>query len=369
MHESGITQRLYIREAPCKATVTPEKAALNARKEAPNRRKHGPMNDAIASLALLFAPGSGNAAVLRAQRAARAAGMPLSALMAMRIESAAACLPPGSGDTLAHLNACSRIMRKHAERLGAQVNRAGGILLIPGDAAYPGALTDALSFAAPAVLCVSGSPDLLGAASAAIVGARAVSAAGESLARTCACIFAEAAIGVVSGGAEGVDTAAHQAALAHGGSTIVVLPQGLLTYPVPKWLRAALAQGGAVIVSQFAPDARWQTHAAVTRNATISALARMVCVIEPKKIGGSIRTARAAVAQGKRVLFYCPEAGSQSPALLLRQAGALDLVPHGHPFRPETLLAQWAAAPAPARQIDLFEEGTRECAAVYSQGP
>jgi predicted Rossmann fold nucleotide-binding protein DprA/Smf involved in DNA uptake len=129
-----------------------------------------------------------------------------------------------------------------------------------------------------------------------------------------------------------------------------------------------LAQGRAVIVSQFAPDARWQTHAAVTRNATISALARMVCVIEPKKIGGSIRTARAAVAQGKRVLFYCPEAGPHSPARLLRQAGALDLVPPDHSFCPESLLNQWTSAPAPARQTDLFDGGIREPAAVYGQG-
>lgn len=195
---------------------------------------------------------------------------------------------------------------------------------------------------------------LLARPSAAVVGARDPSERGLSLARACAAFFARERIPVVSGGARGIDAAAHDAALACGGATAVVLPQGLLTYRVPRPLFEAIEEGRAAIVSEFVPDTDWETRAAVTRNATISALSRLVCVIEPKKTGGSIRTARCALAQRKRVLVYCAP-DQRSTGRMLKQAGAQDLVDHTGNPDPEYLQTIWRMAPQPvAQQTELF---------------
>ena len=107
---------------------------------------------------------------------------------------------------------------------------------------------------------------------------------------------------VVSGGAAGVDWAAHDAALQSGGSTVIFLPQGILVYEMSSAWREAMDEGRLLLASEYLPDAPWRTYAAVSRNALIAAQARLVCVIEPRKQGGSLLTARHAVDQGKQVL-------------------------------------------------------------------
>ena len=107
-------------------------------------------------------------------------------------------------------------------------------------------------------------------------------------------------------------------------------------------------------LSEFPPDMGWETHAAVTRNATISAMSRLLCVIEPKKTGGSIRTARCALAQGKLVLVY-PAQGFAAVAQTLARAGALELVGGASPVRLEALPDLWRNATVHLRgQTTLF---------------
>ncbi|HIJ66427.1 MAG TPA: hypothetical protein HPP77_10805, partial [Candidatus Hydrogenedentes bacterium] len=127
------------------------------------------------------------------------------------------------------------------------------------------------------------------------------------------------------------------------------------TYRPSRSVAKAVGQGAAVLVSEFPPDAPWETHAAVTRNAVISALARLVCVIEPRKTGGSIRTARIALNQGKSVLVHV---GWAAAARLdgLFAAGAMPLVPKGATFNAQRLLTVWRdAAALTNHRVDLFE--------------
>lgn len=304
-----------------------------------------------ATLALLLIPGLGNRAARECQRAALRHGLPLGELIERPFQTLAALLPAGE---LAALVAKEVPARKdRALRFAAKLGALGARMLVPDDEAYPECVHAALQGDGLPFLSVIGPLELLGGAAAAVVGAREASRRGKALAADCARAFAAAEIPVVSGGARGVDTAAHEAALEAGGATVVVLPQGLLTYVPPAPIARALAKGRAAIVSQFLPDMGWETHAAVTRNATISALARLVCVVEPKRIGGSIRTARHALAQGKHVLFFAP--GRNGLARMLEQAGAVRLLGESARLDPDRLLAAWATPPRTVpRQADLL---------------
>ena len=309
-------------------------------------------------MALLLCPGLGNRAALEFQTAAWRLGLPLGDLLEHSTAELVQMLPVGSravAEALAKWDGSRRIraFKNRAQRLAGRVSRMRGTAHIPGDAEYPESLRDALGRETPACLTVLGPTALLQEPGAAIVGARDVSVRGRKLAEACARTFAEAGITVVSGGARGVDCAAHHAALAAGGTTVVVLPQGLFTYAVPSAIARGVARDRAAIVSQFLPDAPWETHAAVTRNATISALARLVCVIEPKKTGGSIRTARCALSQGKHVLVFA--AKEDVRAQLLSHAGAAFLFDEEGQFCAQRLLDLWASAPASkAVQEDLL---------------
>lgn len=159
---------------------------------------------------------------------------------------------------------------------------------------------------------------------------------------------------VVSGGAQGIDTVAHGATLDAGGGTIVVLPQGLLTYGASRALADAIEDGRAVLLSQFFPDAPWTVGAAVARNETIAALSRVVCVVEPGSAGGSAKTGQDALNQSKPVLVY-EGVDSRKTGRALIQAGARPLLgPEGR-FGEEYMEAVWTAASVNTeRQVELL---------------
>lgn len=310
--------------------------------------------ETAAILALLLSPGTGPVAVGRMMAAARFTDQPISALLDVPIRELLEMLPPGLEDVAADVSRCDARYRERAARLLEQVAEAGATALTVDDSEYPASLSRFLGETAAPLLFVLGDTELLARPAAAVVGASSVSKRGARLAAASAKAFGREGIVVVSGGAQGVDSAAHEAALATGGETVVVLPQGLLTYRAPAELFEAIDEGRAAIVSEFVPDAMWETHAAVTRNATISALSRLVCVVEPKKTGGSIRTARYAVEQGKRVTVYCP-GGPESPGETLARAGALDLLSPSGRFSARHLLDMWHSAPEPpVGQTELF---------------
>lgn len=218
---------------------------------------------------------------------------------ALKILSAVPALNPVQAQALAQ---CQPERVAAAARLLETALSGGLAPVCRMDAAYPPALLDALGVDAPPLLFLRGEPALSARLSGAVVGTRTPTAKGLGRARACAETLAGAGVVVVSGGAAGVDTAAHDAALACGGATVAVLPMGLLEAGTPAHWRDALDSGRLLLMSECLPHARWQTHAAVARNRLIAALARLVCVIEPKKMGGSIQTARHGLAQGKQVL-------------------------------------------------------------------
>lgn len=141
----------------------------------------------------------------------------------------------------------------------------------------------------------------------AIVGTRSASAPGLAFTRQLAAELAAAGVAVLSGGAEGIDSAAHEGALDVGGVSVVVAPAGL-EHPFPEQngalFRRVLAGGGAYL-SLCPEDAPATRGIFFARNACLVALAHAVVVTETPFRSGARNAAKWARQLG-RALFVVP---------------------------------------------------------------
>ncbi|MBD3868281.1 MAG: DNA-protecting protein DprA [Acidobacteria bacterium] len=138
----------------------------------------------------------------------------------------------------------------------------------------------------------------------ALVGSRNGTRYGLSTAETLARDLARFGVEPVSGGARGVDTAAHCGALKVGGKTVAVLGSGLGTFypPENKQLFEEIAAGGGCLVSEFPLMMGPMPGHFPRRNRLISGLSAAVVVVEATRKSGSLITAGHALEQGREVL-------------------------------------------------------------------
>ncbi|HEU5008010.1 MAG TPA: DNA-processing protein DprA [Jatrophihabitantaceae bacterium] len=132
----------------------------------------------------------------------------------------------------------------------------------------------------------------LGVRSVGIVGSRAATAYGEQVSSEFAFALASAGVVVVSGGAYGIDAAAHRAALTAGGETVLVSAGGL-DRPYPPGnatLFARVAEIG-LLLSESPPGCAPQRHRFLTRNRLIAALSTGTVIVEAAKRSGARNTA------------------------------------------------------------------------------
>jgi DNA processing protein len=179
------------------------------------------------------------------------------------------------------------------------VDGLGGRLLHPGDPEWPPGLDD-LGAAAPPGLWVRGAPDLAGLASrsVALVGSRASTAYGDHVATELAVGLADRRFTVVSGGAYGIDAAAHRGAVVAGAPTVVLLAGGVdRPYPAGNagLLRRVLDAGGAV-AAEVPPGAVPSRSRFLLRNRLIAAVSRATVVVEAAWRSGALSTAGHAAA-------------------------------------------------------------------------
>ncbi len=143
----------------------------------------------------------------------------------------------------------------------------------------------------------------------AIVGTRRPDEASVAFARTLAAEVADTGLAVWSGGAIGIDRAAHEGAMERGGRTVVVSPSGL-DNPYPKEHRSlfegVLATGGT-IVSPFPDDAPPIIGAFHRRNAVLAALTIATVVVQAGEKSGARATAHAA-RKLERPVYVVPHA-------------------------------------------------------------
>jgi len=181
------------------------------------------------------------------------------------------------------------------------------IAVTPSDAGYPPRLRQLAR--PPDPLWVDGDETALAARSVAIVGTRRMTGYGERVAREIAGSCAAANVVVVSGFAQGIDSAAHRGALDGGGRTVAVLGEGITLFlATVRGRRRPLApriRAGGALVSQYPPGFCAQPWAFARRNTTIAALAEAVVVIEAGERSGALITAGEARRLG-RPLFAVP---------------------------------------------------------------
>jgi len=176
----------------------------------------------------------------------------------------------------------------------------GAAILVRGEPDYPlalGYLADA-----PPALYVKGTILPEDAQAICIVGTRKCSLYGQDQAQRLAGGLARTGFTVVSGLARGIDSAAHQAALAAGGRTIAVLGNGLAQVypPENRRLADAVVERGA-LVSEFPMTTAPTAENFPRRNRILAALALGVIVVEAGRRSGALITARLAAELGKEV--------------------------------------------------------------------
>ncbi len=203
---------------------------------------------------------------------------------------------------------------------------------------YPASLRDLRD--APARIWARG--ELPRGPSVAIVGTRRASPEALAFTERLARELAIGRVAVISGGAEGIDAAAHRGALLGGGATVVVQAAALES-PYPRKhaaLFARVLEGGGAWLSETPPKEGAERWRFLARNRLIAALADAVVVVQAPARSGALSTARFAQTLG-RPLFAVPGAPWDP-----RADGTLALLASGaRPCRSSSDLASLVGAP------------------------
>lgn len=180
-------------------------------------------------------------------------------------------------------------------------DEAGWRFLAILDADYPARLREIHQ--APPFLFAAGKV-LADDPAIAVVGSRKASPRGLDIASSIAAALSSEGVTVLSGLAEGIDAAAHTAALAAGGRTVALIGSGISRYYPAKNrdLQNEIAEKGLVL-SQFWPDGPPQQHNFLMRNAVMSGYGRATVVVEAGETSGARAQARMAVEHGRPVVL------------------------------------------------------------------
>jgi DNA protecting protein DprA len=200
-------------------------------------------------------------------------------------------------------------------------------ILAPRDPSYPSAFGAAFGELAPPEIWYLGNISLIDTKAVGFCGSRGASEYGLQIAADCASQLSANGLTVVSGYAPGVDMASHEAALAGGGQTIVVLPEGIDQFRIKKSIAPVWDWQRTLVVSQFPRNAIWRPDRAMERNKIIVALGQAVIVIEAREKGGTLNAGYAALSMNKPlfVALYDDMNGAREGNQQLLAAGGIPL--------------------------------------------
>ena len=181
-----------------------------------------------------------------------------------------------------------------------RIQEYGCHVLTAQDEAYPKSLREI--YDPPIVLYVKGELTPKDANSIAVVGSRQTTHYGIESARKLSYQLAYTGVTVVSGGARGIDTAAHQGALSAKGRTIAVLGTGInIVFPSENAnLLDRIAENGAVL-SQFPFNRKADRQTFPIRNRIVAGMTMGTLVVEANLTSGALITANMAVDYGRQV--------------------------------------------------------------------
>jgi DNA processing protein len=189
--------------------------------------------------------------------------------------------------------------REAAEREVARVDKLGAPYRMLGQGLYPSLL--ARTEDAPPLLVAKGDLTLLDRTAVAIVGARNASAAACRFARGLAHDLGEQGLVVVSGLARGIDSAAHDGALATG--TIGIIAGGIdIFYPPENEGRQRAMFERGLVLAEMPPGTEPRARHFPYRNRVIAGMTSGTVVVEAAPRSGSLITARLAAEAGREVM-------------------------------------------------------------------
>lgn len=204
------------------------------------------------------------------------------------------------------INLKEKLLQQDVSELRLEISGSGGVFICPQDSDWPTALFDLST--PPIGLIVKGDRSVLGRVnnSISIVGSRNPTNYGVRLSHMLGRQSSEAGLVVVSGGAYGIDTAAHEGALSNRGTSICVLAGGINKLYPPENIRLFnnISNSG-LLISEVMPNVSSKPYRFLIRNRLIASLSRATVVVEAKFVSGSIRTARDA-AEMFRPVFAVP---------------------------------------------------------------
>ena len=191
-------------------------------------------------------------------------------------------------DQMEALPKCRERTRQHLEKLQKKNVQVLSIL----DDNYPKDLRNVLGDESPVLLLCTGNLGLLGLASVGFCGSRGASEKGIRTAQDSAGLLSREHINIVSGYAAGVDMSAHRAALRTGGTTTIVLAEGILRFRIKIAIKDEWDYDRVLVLSEYGPNLPWSVSHAMQRNRTICGLSRALVLIEARSSGGSIEAGR-----------------------------------------------------------------------------
>lgn len=176
----------------------------------------------------------------------------------------------------------------------------------------------------PAVLYIKGNKKLLEENSIAIVGSRDASQTALEFTDNIAKLASKEFKVIVSGFAKGVDKQALDSAIKYKGQSIIVLPQGIMTFGSGfKNYYKQIIDGDVLVLSTFFPKAPWKAELAMARNPIIYGLANEIFVAESSEKGGTWSGVVDGLRKGRKIFVRKPEPGEKNANSILIQKGAV----------------------------------------------
>lgn len=235
-----------------------------------------------------------------AREAQRAGG--LARLLAGEITESSSEAGQAAHLLRAHLPSLDTLLAEAAGQV-AEARAAGAHLVTVLDADYPANLRTIFNL--PPFLFYRGDLRPNDTLAVAVIGTRNASLEGRRRGTKMASLLAQSGVTVLSGLARGIDTVAHEAALAAGGRTVAVLGTGILKmYPPENGdLAERMIASGGLVLSQFWPSQHPARYTFPRRNVVMSGLSQGSVVIEAGSTSGAKMQARLALEHGRGVFL------------------------------------------------------------------
>ncbi len=191
---------------------------------------------------------------------------------------------------------------------------------------YSKTMKDNLKRNSPPLLYVKGNKKLLNEEAVAVVGSRNASDISLKFTDNIVKIMSSQYKVIVSGFAKGVDKQALDSALKYNGHSIIVLPQGIMTFAsgIKKYYKQ-IVDGNALVLSVFHPKSVWSASLAMARNSIIYGLSEDIYVAQTNDNGGTWSGVIDGLRKGRKIYVRYPNDDEKNANKILIEKGAIPI--------------------------------------------